>query len=37
VRLEFRQLGIPVAVIEPGFVGTAMGGKLQNDTEATIR
>ena len=25
LRLEFRQLGIQVAVIEPGFVGTAMG------------
>jgi NAD(P)-dependent dehydrogenase (short-subunit alcohol dehydrogenase family) len=37
MRLEFRQLGIHVAVIEPGFVGTAMGGKLQNDTEAAIR
>ena len=29
MRLEFRLLGIQVAVIEPGFVGTAMGGKLQ--------
>jgi NAD(P)-dependent dehydrogenase (short-subunit alcohol dehydrogenase family) len=37
MRLEFRQLGIQVAVIEPGFVGTAMGGKLQSDTEAVIR
>ena len=37
MRLEFRQLGIHVAVIEPGFVGTAMGGKLQSDTEAGIR
>jgi len=36
MRLEFRQLGIDVAVIEPGFVGTAMGGKLQRDTNATI-
>lgn len=37
MRLEFRQLGIHVAVIEPGFVGTAMGGKLHSDTEDTIR
>jgi NAD(P)-dependent dehydrogenase (short-subunit alcohol dehydrogenase family) len=36
MRLEFRQLGIQVAVIEPGFVGTAMGGKLQRDTEGAI-
>jgi NAD(P)-dependent dehydrogenase (short-subunit alcohol dehydrogenase family) len=36
MRLEFRQLGIQVAVIEPGFVGTAMGGKLRSDTEAVI-
>jgi NAD(P)-dependent dehydrogenase (short-subunit alcohol dehydrogenase family) len=37
MRLEFRQLGIHVAVIEPGFVGTAMGGKLRSDTQAAIR
>jgi len=36
MRLEFRQLGIQVAVIEPGFVGTSMGGKLQRDTEAAL-
>jgi NAD(P)-dependent dehydrogenase (short-subunit alcohol dehydrogenase family) len=36
MRLEFRQFGIQVAVIEPGFVGTAMGGKLQRDTEGAI-
>jgi NAD(P)-dependent dehydrogenase (short-subunit alcohol dehydrogenase family) len=36
MRLEFRQLGIQVAVIEPGFVGTAMGGKLQRDTEDSV-
>ena len=36
MRLEFRQLGIQVAVIEPGFVGTTMGGKLQRDTEAAL-
>lgn len=29
MRLEFRQLGIQVSIIESGFVGTAMGGKLQ--------
>ncbi len=33
MRLEFRRLGIDVAVIEPGFVGTAMGGKLRRDTD----
>jgi NAD(P)-dependent dehydrogenase (short-subunit alcohol dehydrogenase family) len=37
MRLEFRQLGIHVSIIEPGFVGTAMGGKLRIDTAATIR
>jgi NAD(P)-dependent dehydrogenase (short-subunit alcohol dehydrogenase family) len=36
MRLEFRQLGIRVAVIEPGFVGTSMGGKLQRDTESAL-
>jgi len=36
MRLEFRQLGIQVSAIEPGFVGTQMGGKLQRDTEATL-
>jgi NAD(P)-dependent dehydrogenase (short-subunit alcohol dehydrogenase family) len=37
MRLEFRQLGIHVAIIEPGFVGTAMRGKLEHDSEETIR
>jgi NAD(P)-dependent dehydrogenase (short-subunit alcohol dehydrogenase family) len=37
MRLEFRQLGIQVAVVEPGFVGTSMGGKLKRDTEAALR
>jgi NAD(P)-dependent dehydrogenase (short-subunit alcohol dehydrogenase family) len=37
MRLEFRQLGVQVSVIEPGFIGTAMGGKLQSDTRAAIR
>jgi NAD(P)-dependent dehydrogenase (short-subunit alcohol dehydrogenase family) len=36
LRLEFRRIGIHVAVIEPGFVGTAMGGKLQRDTEDAL-
>ncbi len=36
MRLEFRQLGIHVAIIEPGFVGTEMGGKLQRDTEGAV-
>jgi NAD(P)-dependent dehydrogenase (short-subunit alcohol dehydrogenase family) len=36
MRLEFRQVGIQVSVIEPGFVGTAMGGKLQRDTEGAV-
>jgi NAD(P)-dependent dehydrogenase (short-subunit alcohol dehydrogenase family) len=36
MRLEFRQFGIHVAVIEPGFVGTSMGGKLQHDTQAAL-
>jgi NAD(P)-dependent dehydrogenase (short-subunit alcohol dehydrogenase family) len=36
MRLEFRQLGVQVSIIEPGFIGTAMGGKLQSDTEAVI-
>jgi NAD(P)-dependent dehydrogenase (short-subunit alcohol dehydrogenase family) len=37
MRLEFHQLGVQVSVIEPGFIGTAMGGKLQSDTRAAIR
>ena len=37
LRLELSQLGIQVAVIEPGFISTAMRGKLERDTEATIR
>ncbi len=32
LRLEFRQLGVHVSVIEPGFIATDMGGKLQRDT-----
>jgi NAD(P)-dependent dehydrogenase (short-subunit alcohol dehydrogenase family) len=37
LRLEFRRLGIEVSVVEPGFIATAMGGKLQRDTEEAIR
>jgi NAD(P)-dependent dehydrogenase (short-subunit alcohol dehydrogenase family) len=37
MRLEFRQFGVQVAIIEPGFIATAMGGKLQSDTQAAIR
>jgi NAD(P)-dependent dehydrogenase (short-subunit alcohol dehydrogenase family) len=37
MRLEFGLLGIKVAVIEPGFIGTAMGGKLRSDTETALR
>ena len=36
MRLEFRQLGVRVAVIEPGLVSSAMGGKLQRDTEGVL-
>ena len=36
MRLELRHLGIQVAIIEPGFVGTAVGGKLQRDTADAI-
>jgi NAD(P)-dependent dehydrogenase (short-subunit alcohol dehydrogenase family) len=37
LRLEFRQLGVHVSVIEPGFIATAMGGKLKHDAEGAIR
>lgn len=36
LRLELGQLGVHVAVIEPGYVSTAMRGKLMRDTEAII-
>jgi NAD(P)-dependent dehydrogenase (short-subunit alcohol dehydrogenase family) len=37
LRLELSPFGIDVAVIEPGFVSTAMRGKLERDVEETIR
>jgi NAD(P)-dependent dehydrogenase (short-subunit alcohol dehydrogenase family) len=37
MRLEFGRLGIHVAVVEPGYVATAMRDKLQRDTDAVIR
>jgi len=37
LRLELGPLGVRVAVIEPGFVSTAMRGKLEHDTAETIR
>lgn len=37
LRLELRALGIHVSVIEPGPIATAMGGKLERDTEARLR
>jgi NAD(P)-dependent dehydrogenase (short-subunit alcohol dehydrogenase family) len=36
MRLEFRQLGVHVAVIEPGFISTAMRGKLELDNDAIV-
>lgn len=37
MRLELGQLGIRVAVVEPGYISTSMHGKLERDTEETIR
>ena len=37
LRLEFAPLGVHVAVIEPGYVSTDMGGKLERDTQGTLR
>jgi NAD(P)-dependent dehydrogenase (short-subunit alcohol dehydrogenase family) len=36
LRLELGQLGVHVAVIEPGYISTAMRGKLTRDTEAVV-
>jgi NAD(P)-dependent dehydrogenase (short-subunit alcohol dehydrogenase family) len=36
LRLEFRQLGVHVSIVEPGLIATTMGGKLQRDTADTI-
>ena len=36
MRLEFGRLGVAVSVIEPGFISTAMGGKLQRDAQDAI-
>jgi NAD(P)-dependent dehydrogenase (short-subunit alcohol dehydrogenase family) len=37
LRLELAPLGVHVAVIEPGFVATAMRHKLQRDVDETIQ
>jgi NAD(P)-dependent dehydrogenase (short-subunit alcohol dehydrogenase family) len=37
LRLELGRLGIHVAVIEPGYISTAMRGKLERDTQQTIQ
>lgn len=37
LRLELGQLGVHVAIIEPGYISTAMGGKLERDIAETIR
>jgi NAD(P)-dependent dehydrogenase (short-subunit alcohol dehydrogenase family) len=37
LRIELRRLGIHVAIVEPGFVSTAMRNKLERDTEETLR
>jgi NAD(P)-dependent dehydrogenase (short-subunit alcohol dehydrogenase family) len=36
LRLELDQVGVGVSVIEPGFVATAMGGKLERDVAEAI-
>jgi NAD(P)-dependent dehydrogenase (short-subunit alcohol dehydrogenase family) len=37
LRLEVGPLGIRVSIIEPGFIATAMPGKLEQDTDAWLR
>jgi NAD(P)-dependent dehydrogenase (short-subunit alcohol dehydrogenase family) len=37
LRHELRPSGIDVSVVEPGFVSTAMRGKLEHDTEAQLQ
>jgi NAD(P)-dependent dehydrogenase (short-subunit alcohol dehydrogenase family) len=37
LRLELAPLGIHVSLIEPGFIASAMPGKLQRDTDAWLR
>jgi NAD(P)-dependent dehydrogenase (short-subunit alcohol dehydrogenase family) len=37
LRLELGPLGIHVSVIEPGFIASAMPGKLEQDTDAWLR
>ncbi|WP_158240332.1 SDR family NAD(P)-dependent oxidoreductase [Mycobacterium hubeiense] len=37
LRLELSDLGMHVAIVEPGFVSTEMRHKLERDTEDTIR
>ena len=37
LRLELGGSGMHVSVIEPGFIATSMGGKLERDTEAWLR
>jgi NAD(P)-dependent dehydrogenase (short-subunit alcohol dehydrogenase family) len=36
LRLELGPLGVHVSVIEPGFIATAMGGKLERDVLDTV-
>jgi NAD(P)-dependent dehydrogenase (short-subunit alcohol dehydrogenase family) len=37
LRLELSGSGMHVSVVEPGFIATSMGGKLERDTEAWLR
>ncbi|MDY6999094.1 MAG: SDR family NAD(P)-dependent oxidoreductase [Actinomycetota bacterium] len=36
MRLEFGRLGVGVSVIEPGFIATPMGGRLERDTAEVL-